>query len=246
MLIRPRHLLGPTLALMLFAIPAVALAATLSITGTATGTADTKPPAPGATCDTASPTQPSDYVCDSTVAGPFTLTELGSGTYSGEVQLDWSIYTSSAPCAEASGTVTFSAGADSITSTLDATSRVCESQPVSDTYTMDLQSTVISGTGRFASATGTFETLGNLVETTTPGQFTITEAIQGTVTVPDPAPTPTPTPSAAPTATLAPGGTGTLPDTSTGGRDRGLLIVLGLGTVIAASIGHRALRAAIR
>lgn len=241
-MIRPRHLFGPALAAGLLAIPAVVLAATLSITGTASGTADTKAPAPGATCNTASPAQPSDYVCDSTVAGPFTLTELGTGTYAGDVQLDWSIYTGSEPCAEASGTVTFTNGADSITTTLDSTSRVCESQPASDTYTMSLQSTVTGGTGRFAAATGTFTTLGNLVKTATPGQFTITEAIQGSVTVPDAAPTATATPAPAATATPPPGGAGVLPDTSTGGPDGGALIVLGLTAIIVASAGRRALR----
>ena len=249
MLIRPRHLFGPALALGFLAIPALVLAATLSVAGTATGTADTKAPAPGATCDTASPTQASDYVCDSTVGGPFTLTELGTGTYAGDVQLDWSIYTGTEPCAEASGTVTFTNGADSITTTLASTSRVCESQPASNTYTMALQSNVTAGTGRFASATGNLDTLGNLVKTATPGQFTITEAIQGSVTVPDPAPaataTPTATATAAPVAAASPApGAGMLPDTSTDGPDGGLLLVLGLGAIIAASAGRRALKAA--
>lgn len=230
------------------------MAATFSMTGVANGTATTAAPAPGATCNPPGASQPSDFICDSTIAGTFTLSELGTGTYTGAVRLDWSIWTSAAPCAEATGTVTFTAGADSVTTTLVNTSRMCESKPASDTYTIDMQSTVTAGTGRFASPTGgSFETTGTLVETATAGEFTSTQAISGSVSVADPTPTPTPTPvasasatpaasvAASPTATATPAGA-LLPDTSTGGQDGGLFVVLGLGAVVVASSTYGAMR----
>jgi hypothetical protein len=231
------------------------MAASFSMTGVASGTATTAAPAAGATCDPANgPALPSNYICDSTIAGNFTLSELGTGTYTGAVRLDWSIWTSAAPCAQATGTVTFTSGADSVTTTLVNTSRMCESKPASDTYTMDMQSTVTAGTGRFASPTGgSFETTGALVKTATAGEFTSTQAISGSVTVADPTPTPTPTPvataSAAPTASVAASPTASatpagalLPDTSTGGPDGGLLVVLALGVVVVASSTYGAMR----
>jgi hypothetical protein len=233
------------LAIVFVAIPALVLAATFTVSGTATGTADTAAPAAGAMCNPPAAVNPEDYICDSTIAGTFTLSELGTGTYTGNVRLDWSAYTTAEPCAQASGTVAFTNGADSITTTLDNTSVVCESKPASDTYTMTMQSTVTGGTGQFASPTGgSFATTGTLVKVAgSPGDYTSTQSIVGSVSVADPVPTATPaatpTATAAPTATVAPA---IVPDTSTGGPDAGLLVVLGLGAVILASASYRAMR----
>ena len=254
---RPRLLFGSLFGVALLAVPAVVLAATLSVTGTGSGTATTLAPTAGATCNPPGATQPSDYICDSTVAGTFVLSQLGSGTYSGNVRLDWSTWTSAEPCAAASGAVTFMGADDSIATALDTTSRVCETMPASDTFTMSLDLVVSGGTGRFAPpSSGSFEETGFLVETATPGNYTSTQSIQGSITVADPTPTATPTVTAAPsasatpTASATPGPTAspdaaTMPDTSTGGiPGPGLLVVIGLGVVVLASTSYGVMKGA--
>jgi hypothetical protein len=239
---RPRLLFLPASVIALLAIPALALAATISMSGTATGTATTLPPAPGATCNPPGATQPSDFICDSTVAGTFVLSGLGTGTYSGNVRLDWSIWTSADPCAEATGTITFVSGTDSITTVIEDTSRVCESTPASDTYTIETQSTATGGTGAFAAITaGTFEASGVLVATT-PGEFTSTQAIVGSVTVADPVATVSPAPPSPAPATPAATAPAILPNTSTGAPAEGLTLVLLLGVLALASTAVMARR----
>lgn len=247
---RPRLLFGSLFGVALLAIPAMVVAATLSVTGTGSGTATTLAPTAGATCNPPGATQPSDYICDSTVAGTFVLSQLGSGTYSGSVRLDWSTWTSAEPCAAASGAVTFMGADDSIATALDTTSRVCETMPASDTLTMDIDLIVSGGTGRFAPpSSGSFEETGFLVETATPGDYTSTQSIQGSITVADPMPTATPSATATPTASATPAptaspGEATMPDTSTGMPASGLLVVLGLGGVVLVSASYGAMKRA--
>jgi hypothetical protein len=260
-------MLLPALVVALLAIPSLVLAADVSLTGTMVGTASTLPPAPGATCNPPGATQPSDFICDSTVDGTFTLTELGTGTYTGSVRLDWSIWTSSEPCAAATGTFTLEAGADSITSEIADTSRVCETTPATDTYSIITHGTITGGSGAFAGTTGgTFEATGFLMQTSL-GEFTSAQTVVASVTLPDPVASPSPSPSSSATvspsssatasasssptasatqsaapASTSPAAGGTLPDTSAGGSTGFVPIVLGMGALVLTSAMRRASR----
>lgn len=244
------------LAAALLAIPALASAATLTVTGTSSGTATAEPPDVDATCNPQAPTVASDFVCDFTIAGTFSLTELGTGTYTGATRLDWSIYTSAEPCAELTGSMTLTNAQGTLTLDIDSTSRVCETaSPTQHTSSMD--ATAVSGTGAYAGASGTFTGTGTLDATATAGTYTAEQTLAGSVVIPDPTPTPTPTPTATPTATVAPTATATasptpvadqLPDTSTPSTPTlpilGVLAAVFMGSALLR--GYRARRGATR
>jgi hypothetical protein len=239
-----------TAIMVVLALPAFVAAADLSADGTMTGAATAQAPEPGvAECTpTSSPTDPEDFICDFDTVGAFDLDEVGTGSYSGEFRLDWSIYTGAEPCAEATGTLTLT-GVDG---TLDLgvldTSRVCETtDPLIHDATFDV--TVLGGTGVFADATGSLTATGTLTGTGTAGAYAVALSVVGTVSVPDatPAPTvaptvvptdaptvaPTEVPSASPTADLP----DALPDTASGGGSATVWPALVLAIVLAASIG---------
>lgn len=235
---RSRIFFAPLLAASLVAIPALAAAATLTVTGSSSGTATAEPPTAEASCDPPGATVPADFICDFVIAGTFDVTELGAGTYTGETRLDWSIYTGSEPCAELTGTMTLTNASGTITLEMLDTSRVCETaDPMEHASAMD--AVVAGGTGAYAGATGTVTGDGTLSATATAGLYDAAQSLAGTVTVPDPTPDPTPAPSepddVAPSATATPTDD-LLPDTASG-SDRTpatLVVLIGLVTVSAA------------
>ena len=198
---RPRLFTIGLLAAALVAIPAIASAATLSITGTTSGSAIVEAPTADAACNPTAPVDPADYICDFDLAGTFDMTELGTGTYTGSTRLDWSIYTGPEPCAELTGTMVLTNAEGSITVEMLDTSRVCETDDPGE-HTSSMDATVVSGTGAYLGATGTFTGDGTLFATETAGEYDAAQDLVGSVTVPDPTPNPTPTP--APTASAAP------------------------------------------
>lgn len=235
-MIRPRLITGLLLAVALVAIPAMAAAATLNVTGTTSGTATAQAPTADASCDPQSPAVPADFICDFDIAETFTLTELGTGTYTGSTRLDWSIYTGAEPCAELTGTTTLTNSEGSITVSILDTSRVCETASP-DQHTFEVDATVIAGTGAYAGATGTFSGIGTLDAQQTPGVYDTTQAVTGTIEVPDP----TPTPSVSATATPSPTSTasvGLLPDTSSLPTDTSLPAVVALASVLIAAVAY--------
>lgn len=234
-MIRPRFITGLLLAIALVAIPAMAAAATLNVTGTTSGTATAQAPTADASCDPQSPAVPADFICDFDIAETFTLTELGTGTYTGSTRLDWSIYTGSEPCAELTGTTTLANTEGTISISILDTSRVCETASP-DQHTFEADATVVSGTGAYAGATGAFTGIGTLDAHPTPGVYDTTQALTGTITVPDP--TPTPTPSASATVSAGPTSTpsvGLLPDTSSPGANTASLAVAMAGLLLASA-----------
>lgn len=168
------------------AIPAVAAAATLTVTGTSAGTATAQPPEAGATCNPTAPAAPSDLICDFDIVENFTLTDLGTGTYTGTTRLDWSIYTGAEPCAELTGTTTLTSDEGTITLSILDSSRVCETaSPTVHSFEMD--ATVTGGTGAYAGATGTFSGTGTLTARDAPTVYDMAQQLSGSVVVPDPA-----------------------------------------------------------
>src|SRR5688500_12621091 len=87
LLIRSRLIIGLLLAVALVAIPALAAAATVPITGSTSGSATAQAPEAAASCDPQSPTVRADYICDFDLAGTLTLTNFGTGTYTGTARL---------------------------------------------------------------------------------------------------------------------------------------------------------------
>jgi hypothetical protein len=248
-LIRSRLITGLLLSVALVAIPALAAAATSPITGTSSGTATAQAPEAAASCDPQSPSVPADFICDFDIAGTFTLTNLGTGTYTGTTRLDWSIYTGAAPCAELTGTMVLTNAQGTVTLNMLNTSRVCETaSPTQHTSTMN--ATITGGTGAYVGATGTVTGLGTLDAQATPGVYDAAQTLAGSITTPDPSPTatptPTPTPSPSTTATVAPSATpavGLLPDTSSPASDTTLPIVLTLAGLLIASVAYGGFRA---
>lgn len=229
-------------------MPAMVAAADLSATGTMTGLAISQPAEPGvAECiPNASPVDPEDFVCDFDSDGTFDLGEVGTGTFSGELRLDWSIYTGADPCAEATGTLTLTTADGTLDLTVDDTSRVCETAvPTEHDATFDV--TVVSGTGVFAGASGTLSATGTMTPSAGSGEYDTAFDVTGTVTVPDPTPTPTPTPAptddAAPTASASPTPPAALPDTATGNGSSTTGVVLALAVAFIVSLGATAVAA---
>jgi hypothetical protein len=248
-LIRSRLFIGLLLSVALVAIPALAVAATSTITGTSSGTATAQAPTADALCTPQTGTLPAHFICDFDLAGTFTLTNLGTGTYTGESRLDWSIYTSAARCAQLTGTMVLTNAQGTVTLNMLNTSRVCETaSPTQHASTMN--ATIVSGTGAYVGATGTVTGLGTLDARQTPGVYDAAQALTGSITTPDPAPTatptPTPTPSASVAATVAPTATpavGLLPDTSSPASDSALPIALTLAGLLIASVTYGGFRA---
>lgn len=205
-------------AIALIVLPAAVAAADLSVSGTTSGTASAQVPEPGvAECTPQTAVDPEDFVCDFDVAGTFNLTGgLGTGTYDGEFRLDWSIYTSSDPCAEVVGTMTLTAAGGTVELAVANTSRVCETSDPA-VHDATLNATVTGGTGAYAGATGTLTSTGTLEAQDLLGQeYTAEATMTGTITVPDPTatPTPTPTPTGTPTSPPASPAAAALPDTA--------------------------------
>jgi hypothetical protein len=239
-----------TTALLLLALPAVAAAADVSASGTMSGLAVPQPAEPGvAECTPTAPTGPEDYVCDFDTVGTFDLDEVGTGTYEGELRLDWSIYTGADPCAEATGTLTLITADGTLELMIEDTSRVCETaDPMVHAATFDVA--VTSGTGVFAGATGTLSSSGTMTPSAGSGEYDTELDVTGTITVPDPTPTPTPTPTpspsptddAAPTASApavsaSPTPAAMLPDTATGTGSPMTGVALALAGALIASLG---------
>ena len=256
-----RFITALTLAMALVAMPALAAAADITLSGTTQGTATAQAPEPGvAECTpTASPVDAEDFVCDFNDNGTFDLTGLGTGTYASDLRLDWSIYTGAEPCAELVGTLTLHTADGTITLDIDNTSRVCETGD-SDVHTSTFSATVIAATGDYAGASGTLSGTGTMEAVSAPTSYTTEMDVTGTITVPDPTPTPTPTvaPTAAPTddASVAPTAVpssaaptpaaGALPDTSSdSGMTATLAAVLAvafIGSLTAATLRRRRAR----
>lgn len=219
-MIRSRLIIGLLLTVALVAIPATAAAATFAVTGSSSGTATAQPTEPAALCDPTAPDSPEELVCDFDIAGTFTLTTLGAGTYSGTTRLDWSIYTGAEPCAEMTGTMVLTTADGTVTLDITDASRVCETaDPAVHDTTM--VATISGATGDYAGATGTFTGDGTTTSVNGVTNYSAEQDLAGSVTLPDPTLTPTPTPTptasaAAPTATPA---TNTLPDTSAPASD---------------------------
>lgn len=243
-----------TAIMVVLALPAFVVAADLAADGTMTGTATAQPPEPGvAECTpTSSPTDPEDFVCDFDTTGVFDLDEVGTGSYSGEFRIDWSIYTGAEPCAEATGTLTLTSTDGTLELGVVDTSRVCETtDPLVHDATFDV--TVLSGSGAFADATGSLTATGTLTGSGTVGAYAVALDVVGTVSVPDATPAPTVAPTVAPTLTptVAPTVAPTevpsasptadlpdaLPDTAAGGGSPMTWPVIILAMVLAASIG---------
>lgn len=248
---RSRLTIGLLLTVALLAIPAIATAATFTITGTTVGTATAQPDEPGATCDPTAPAPtPSDLICDFDTAGTFTLTEIGTGTYTGTTRLDWSGYTAEAPCAEVTGTMVLTATEGTLTLAIEDTSTVCETgNPLVHASALDL--TVVSGTGEWAGATGTLTTEGTLTLNTETGVYAEEHEVSGTLSVPDPtaAPTvsPTTSPTTAPSLSMSASPTASpaanaLPDTSSPASGAANLLAVILAGVMLGSIGVRVAR----
>ena len=246
-MIRSRLIIGLLLSVALVAIPALAAAATSPFTGTTSGTATAQTPEPAALCNPQAPTVPADYICDFDLAGTFTLTNLGTGTYTGTTRLDWSIYTGSAPCAELTGSMVLTNALGTVTLNMLNTSRVCETaSPTQHASTMN--ATITGGTAAYVGATGTVTGVGTLDAQQTPGVYDAAQTLTGSITTPDPTPTPTPTPTPSPStaATVAPTATaavGLLPDTSSPASDTTLPIALTLAGLLIASVTYGGFKA---
>lgn len=258
-----RFITALTLAMALVAMPALAAAADIAVSGTANGSAVAQAPEPGvAECiPNASPVDAEDFVCDFNDNGTFDLTGLGTGSYAADLRLDWSIYTSAERCAELVGTMTLTNADGTITLNVDNTSRVCETGDP-DVHTSTLMATVIAASGDYAGASGTLSGTGTMEAVTAPTSYTTELDVTGTITVPDPTPAPTTEPTVAPTVaptddasvapTAAPSSAaptpaaGALPDTSS---DSGMtatiaavLAVAFIGSLTAATLRRRRAR----
>lgn len=256
--LRPIAILTATMVVL--ALPSFVAAADLSADGTMTGAASAQAPEPGvAECTpTSSPTDPEDFICDFDTVGAYDLDEVGTGSYSGEFRLDWSIYTGAEPCAEATGTLTLTGADGTLELAVDDTSRVCETtDPLVHDATFDV--TVLGGTGAFADATGSLTATGTLTGTDTAGTYAVALEVLGTVSVPDATPTPTVAPTVTPTVnptvdpTMAPTGVPSasptadlpdaLPDTASGDGSPmtwpATILVIVLATSIIGLIGAR-------
>jgi hypothetical protein len=230
-LLRTRLIIGLLLTVALVAIPAMAVAATVTVTGSSTGTATAQPTEPAALCDPTAPDSSEELVCDFDIAGTFTLTTLGTGTYTGTTRLDWSIYTGAEPCAEMTGTMVLTTADGTLTLTMADTSRVCETADP-DVHTTTMDATITGATGAYVGATGTFTGDGTTTSVDGVVSYSAEQDLSGSVVLPDPTPTPTPTPTAsstvaAPTPTPA---VGALPNTALPSNDGSVL-----ATVLAAS-----------
>ena len=148
-MIRSWLIIGSLLTVALVAIPATAAAATFTVTGSSSGTATAQPTEPAALCDPTAPDSPEELVCDFDIAGTFTLTTIGTGTYTGSTRLDWSIYTGTEPCAEMTGTMVLTTVDGSLTLDIADTSRVCETADP-DVHDTSMSASIIGATGDYA------------------------------------------------------------------------------------------------
>jgi hypothetical protein len=100
-----------------------------------------------------------------------------------------------------------------------------------------VDATIIAGTGAYAGAAGTLSGVGTLDAQQTPGVYDTTQALTGTIEVPDP----TPAPSVSGTATPSPTSTasvGLLPDTASPRTETPLPAVVALAAVLAAAVAY--------
>ena len=238
-MLRSRLIIGSLLTVALSAVPAIAAAATFTVTGTSTGTATAQPTEPAALCDPTAPDNAEELVCDFDIAGTFTVSTLGAGTYTGTTRLDWSIYTGTEPCAEMTGTMVLTTAGGTLTLTMADSSRVCETGDP-DVHATSMDATITGATGNYVGATGTFTGEGTTTSVDGVLSYSAAQDLAGSVTLPDPTPTPTPTPaSAAPSATPA---VGALPDTASPSSDGSPIAIL-LGAVFIGAVvllGNRA------
>jgi hypothetical protein len=254
-LIRLRSIAILITGLLLLALPALAAAADVSANGTMSGLAVPQPAEPGvAECTPGTATDPEDFVCDFNTTGTFDLEEVGTGAYTGELRLDWSIYTGAEPCAEATGTLMLTTVDGTLQLVVQDTSRVCETGDP-EVHDASFDVTVTSGTGAFAGAAGTLTATGTMTPSAGSGEYDTELDVTGTITVPDPTPppsiSPAPVPSddAAPTASApaasVPAGsasavpTGLLPNTASGssGPLTGLFLILAVTLVASLGVG---------
>jgi hypothetical protein len=147
---------------MLSATTVLAKDHTVTVNGTSSGTS-TVVITPARTCNPV-PTvvNPTDYLCTFAVAGSYTASGIGSGTYHGTTMIDYTQYNHNpadlepGPCTPITGAITFEKSpGNTLTTTLGAGSKVCETSPASTVHNTHLVLDITGGTGRFEGATGT-------------------------------------------------------------------------------------------
>jgi hypothetical protein len=147
---------------MLSATTVLAKDHTVTVNGTSSGTS-TVVITPARTCNPV-PTvvNPTDYLCTFAVAGSYTASGIGSGTYHGTTMIDYGngLYGSAGlgpgPCTPVTGAITFEQSpGNTLTTTLGAGSKVCETSPASTVHNTHLVLDITGGTGKFHGATGT-------------------------------------------------------------------------------------------
>lgn len=94
-----------------------------------------------------------------TSEGTFIASHLGKGTFTGESTQNWLTGSPSGICGDVTGTIVLTAAnGDTISGDVVSPSTVCELDPPNDLtlYESTLHIDIISGTGRFAGASGDF------------------------------------------------------------------------------------------
>ena len=156
------------------------------VSGTSAGTSQvTNPPITPTDPNGCAPNTGGGKICHFNVSGTFTATPLGTGTYAGQVTLDYNSYTAANPCATATGNITFTNTAgDKVYTTLAPGSKVCETVPPSTTHTEMLILKITGGTGQFANATGTIMSNGTTMDVAgNPGLHTDSATLTGSITL---------------------------------------------------------------
>ena len=125
---------------------------------------------------------PSFFVYNFDVSGIFKARPIGPGTYAGSVTLDYSNYTTASPCADVTGTITFTdAAGHQINTTVSGTE--CETTPYNaDIHLSDLVLTITGGTGTYRDASGTIDSTGTTTGITSP--YSEEAKLSGTICIP--------------------------------------------------------------
>lgn len=133
---------------------------TVPVSGSSSGTS-TVVITPARTCNPVPPVvHATDLLCTFTVDGRYSASGIGSGAYHGTTMIDYTQYGSAGlgpgACTPVTGSITFQKSpGNTLTITLGAGSRVCDTSPASTVHNTHLVLDITGGTGRFAGATGT-------------------------------------------------------------------------------------------